>query len=79
MRYVEGDDLKTLIAREAPLDPDRALRLIEQVGDALDAAHDKGSSIATSSPATSSRRRDGREHAYLSDFGLSSSRPRSPG
>ena len=42
MRYVEGYDLRQLIAREAPLDPDRALRLIEQVGDALDAAHERG-------------------------------------
>ena len=41
MRYVEGYDLRQLIAREAPLDPARALRLIEQVGDALDAAHER--------------------------------------
>ena len=42
MRYVEGYDLRQLIAREGPLEPERALRLIEQVGDALDAAHERG-------------------------------------
>jgi len=71
MRYVEGFDLRQLIAREAPLDPDRALRLIEQVGDALDAAHERGLVHRDVKPANILiAGRSGREHCYLTDFGL---------
>src|SRR5262245_60609014 len=42
MRYVEGSDLKTLLAREGQLGPARALALCAQVGAALDAAHARG-------------------------------------
>ena len=71
MRYVEGYDLRQLIAREAPLDPDRALRLIEQVGDALDAAHERGLVHRDVKPANVLiAGRSGREHCYLTDFGL---------
>jgi serine/threonine protein kinase len=42
MRYVPGDDLRGLLAREGPLEPDRALRLVGQVAGALDAAHAAG-------------------------------------
>ena len=71
MRYVEGYDLRELIAREAPLDPARALRLIEQVGDALDAAHEHGLIHRDVKPANVLiAGRSGREHCYLTDFGL---------
>jgi serine/threonine protein kinase len=39
MRYVEGADLKTLLARDGPLDPELAAGLVEQAAAALDAAH----------------------------------------
>ncbi len=42
MRYVDGRDLRAAPAREGPLDPARALDLLEQVADALDAAHAHG-------------------------------------
>jgi serine/threonine protein kinase/streptogramin lyase len=71
MRYVKGYDLRQLIAREAPLDPDRALRLVEQVGDALDAAHERGLIHRDVKPANILiAPRTGREHCYLTDFGL---------
>ncbi len=71
MRYVEGYDLRQLIAREAPLGPDRAMRLIEQVGDALDAAHERGLVHRDVKPANVLiAGRSGREHCYLTDFGL---------
>lgn len=71
MRYVEGSDLRQLIAREAPLDPARALRLIEQVGDALDAAHERGLVHRDVKPGNVLiAGRPGREHCYLTDFGL---------
>ena len=71
MRYVEGYDLRELIAREAPLTPARALRLVEQIGDALDAAHGRGLVHRDVKPGnvliTGGA---GREHCYLTDFGL---------
>jgi streptogramin lyase len=71
MRYVEGSDLRQLIAREAPLNPARALRLIEQVGDALDAAHERGLVHRDVKPGNVLiAGRSGREHCYLTDFGL---------
>src|SRR5215813_14716425 len=42
MRYVPGDDLRSLVRRERRLEPRRAARLIAQVGSALDAAHAAG-------------------------------------
>lgn len=39
MRLVDGPDLGALIAREGPLEPYRALAILDQVGSALDAAH----------------------------------------
>jgi tRNA A-37 threonylcarbamoyl transferase component Bud32 len=74
MRYVDGTDLKTMIREEGSLDPARTERIVDQVANALDAAHAKGlvhrdvkpGNILVA-PATGSRA----EHAYLSDFGLS--------
>src|SRR5213593_1061782 len=42
MRFVEGQDLKALLREKGPLEPARALQIVEQVGDALDAAHERG-------------------------------------
>ena len=42
MRYVQGYDLRQLHAREGTLAPRRAIGLLEQVADALDAAHELG-------------------------------------
>ena len=42
MRYVEGSDLRALLAAEGPLDAERALRLLDQVASALDEAHEHG-------------------------------------
>jgi hypothetical protein len=71
MRYVEGTDLRTLLAREAPLDPTRALVLVGQVASALDAAHARGLVHRDVKPANILITQEGgREHCYLSDFGL---------
>ncbi|MCC7370646.1 MAG: serine/threonine protein kinase [Chloroflexi bacterium] len=42
MRYIEGESLSQLLHREGPLDPRRALSMLEQIAGALDFAHEHG-------------------------------------
>jgi protein kinase-like protein len=71
MQYVEGSDLREILNREAPLDPGRAVRLIAQVADALDAAHELGLVHRDIKPGNILvTERDGEERALVCDFGL---------
>ena len=77
MRYVDGTDLKSLIARERRLEPERAVALIAQVAGALDAAHRRGLVHRDVKPANILvASREGVERAFLTDFGISKQRPR---
>ena len=67
MRLIEGGDLRTLIDREGPLEPERAIALLGQVAEALDAAHAAG--IVHRDVKPHNILVEG-ERAYLSDFGL---------
>jgi predicted Ser/Thr protein kinase len=71
MELVEGVDLRELLRQEARLDPERAIRLLGQVAEALDAAHAAGLVHRDVKPANILIRGDpGGEHAYVCDFGL---------
>ncbi|MGA2166033.1 MAG: protein kinase [Solirubrobacteraceae bacterium] len=67
MRMVEGPTLKDLILRRQ-LDDRRALRLLTQVAEALDAAHAKGLIHRDVKPQNVLV--GAGDHAYLADFGL---------
>ena len=68
MRYVEGSDLAQLLRDVGPLEPGRALALVGQLAEALDAAHARGLIHRDVKPSNALVAREG--HVYLADFGL---------
>src|SRR5207245_4921574 len=68
MAWVDGSDLKSLIAEDGKLPVRRALRIVVQIGSALDAAHSRGLVHRDVKPANILVGPGDR--AYLSDFGV---------
>lgn len=67
MRLIEGRDLHTVLA-EGPLQPERAVRIVEQVARALHAAHKVGLVHRDVKPSNILLDED--DFAYLIDFGI---------
>ena len=75
MRYVDGTDLKALIARERLLEPERAVALLAQVaGGARRRARPRPRPPRRQAREHPRRQRHGAEHAFLTDFGISKQR-----
>jgi serine/threonine protein kinase len=72
MRYVDGPDLREVIAERGRLHPADAALIVSQVGSALDAAAVAGLVHRDVKPGNVFvQKKRGRPHAYLGDFGLS--------
>lgn len=69
MRFVDGLDLGQLLA-QGQLAPARLLPLVDQLADALDAAHGHGLIHGDVKPENILLSGSDHEHAYLSDFGV---------
>ena len=72
MRYVEGSDLRALLARDGALSAERTLALVVQIGRGLEVAHSHGLIHRDVKPANVLIQGAGsdHEHVYISDFGL---------
>lgn len=70
MRFVAGSDLSQRIAREGRLPPERAVALIAQVANGLDAIHAAGLVHRDVKPANVLLSGGDAEHAYITDFGV---------
>jgi YVTN family beta-propeller protein len=82
MRWVEGTDLRELLAREGVLTAPSAARLLAPVALALGAAHARGLVHRDVKPANILIAHGGdpeREHVYLTDFGIARAPGEEPG
>ena len=68
MRFVDGEDLRSLLAREGQLHPERAVTICAQVAEALEDAHEHGLIHRDVKPGNILVSTDDR--TYLTDFGL---------
>lgn len=67
MEYIEGETLAKRLRREGPLPLDEALRIVAEIGEALQYAHERGLVHRDVKPANILLARG---HALLADFGI---------
>ncbi len=80
MRLVQGDDVATVLHREGRMTPERAVSVVSQVAQALDAAHADGLVHRDVKPSNVLLTGSGDgEFAYLVDFGIARSTTDSQG
>jgi serine/threonine protein kinase len=71
LRFVDGPDLRSMLRERGPLDVREAMEILTQIGNALDAAHERGLVHRDVKPANVLLEAHERGwHAYLADFGL---------
>jgi len=68
MRYVDGRTLNVALQQDGPFPPRRVLRIVEQLADALDYAHQRGIIHRDIKPANVMLERD--DFVTLTDFGI---------
>ena len=74
MRYVDGTDLARALMARGRLDVEDGVRIVKQVADGLQGAHELGLVHRDVKPSNILLdRQDRREHVYLADFGLTQS------
>ncbi|MDT5356551.1 MAG: hypothetical protein QOJ56_5083 [Mycobacterium sp.] len=68
MPIIDGVDVHTLLGRDGPMSPQRAVQVIEQLAAALDAAHEAGLVHRDVKPSNALVTR--KDFVYLIDFGI---------
>jgi serine/threonine protein kinase len=68
MRFIQGGSLRTMLTKQGALPMTRTLRLVEQIADALSAAHEAG--VVHRDLKPDNILIDQRGNAYLTDFGI---------
>jgi serine/threonine protein kinase len=71
MRYVPGGDARSLLRQLGPLPPGYVGQIVTQIASGLDMAHAHGLTHRDVRPANILLDGDAGDHAYLSDFGMS--------